>query len=466
MVHLNLEDYDSLTWAVASFVSAILCLLSHVDYLGSILLLCLVGGAFALSLRNKRPTFRSGAGNGIVCGLVAVPAALAALDSPMFHTALIVALIMCVMFLASDALIPSFDYRVDPLVPLGVSVFLGYIFGMSLVRLAGSVAVSLWTLTILMMYAPGSFSLGEFFMVSTLSSLPVYVIVNESGIPRFSAIYVLFGIVCLTLALVLRMPLIAFVMVIPVILTVRDIPTVIVFIFDFKRIMLLVFCGLMCGAFLAVSMRIDFSKYPVTVQRKYFHLMALLVFVPPVLFDYEFFRLCICGAIFVFLFMESLRIVRFPYLAGWIEQYVSGFLDDRDAGELILTHLFLLLGLGLPVLLCGPDVPGALSVHICGVCVLAIGDATASVIGVTYGKHKWPGSKKSYEGTAGAFIGTWLSLLIIEQFKTINMWPRNLLGLAIPAAVGALDEAFTSQIDNLTLPFVMMPFIVFVKRFL
>jgi dolichol kinase len=103
---------------------------------------------------------------------------------------------------------------------------------------------------------------------------------------------------------------------------------------------------------------------------------------------------------------------------------------------------------------------GAFSVHICGISILAVGDAIASIIGVNFGRHKWPGSTKSLEGSAGAFIGTWICLLIVEQFREIGLGWRRLLRLALPALIGAFDEAVTSQIDNLTLPFVMIPHIV------
>ena len=194
--------------------------------------------------------------------------------------------------------------------------------------------------------------------------------------------------------------------------------------------------------------------------------MALLVFVPPVLIDPSFLKLCISGAIFIFLFIESFRVTKFPFISTIINNYVADFIDERDGGELVLTHLFLLLGLGLPVLITGSNSPGFIRVQICGISVLAIGDAAASVIGVNFGKHKWPGSKKSFEGTAGAFIGTWLCMLIIQQFGKVDFSFMDLISLAFPSLIAALDEAFTSQIDNLTLPFVMIPWICFCSVFI
>lgn len=197
--------------------------------------------------------------------------------------------------------------------------------------------------------------------------------------------------------------------------------------------------------------------------------MALLVFVPPAILDSDFLKLCISGAIFVFLIIESLRIVRFPFIAKIVESYVAGFIDERDSNELILTHLFLLLGLGLPVLLTPNQLNQnlgslensvKLSIKVCGISVLAVGDAAASVFGVYFGRHKWPGSKKSFEGTAGAFFGTWITMFTILAIDEKEMSFRKILALVVPSIVGSFDEAFTSQIDNLTLPFVMIPPIV------
>lgn len=463
---MHLEDLDALTWSVG-LVAALAARMIASDMMGVFFMLVLLVIAGVLSRVNQLPSFRHGAGHGIVGGLIAVPSALAAVGSPYFATALSVSLTFAFMFMFSKRTAPIFDWKVTPLVPAIVVLSIGHFLSVSYIMEICCVAMGLWTLTCLMKYAPGSFTLGEFFMVSILSSLPVHAIWTTKGITFFSSLFILSGVLCLTVSLVGKMPICVFVLIIPMIICVKDIIFVLKYVFELKHVLLVGYCGIVCVIFVVISIFWKgLSKFPQIIQRKFFHLMALLVFVPPVMLDYEFLKLCVSGAIFVFLVIESLRIVRFPFVASIIENYVSSYIDERDSAELILTHLFLLLGLGLPVLLTGSDTHGYLSVHICGISVLAIGDAAASIVGVKFGKHKWPGSKKSYEGTAGAFLGTWLCMLVIEQFREVNLSWKNFIATAIPAIVGALDEAFTTQIDNLTLPFVMIPFIVISKHLL
>ncbi|OHT06250.1 phosphatidate cytidylyltransferase family protein [Tritrichomonas foetus] len=460
---MNLETLDAVTWSIGC-CSAIFIRLFQGGYVDSIFLFSLLVMSWILHLLNNRPQFRQGAGHGVVCGFLSVPSAVAVLNSHHLHSALTVDFIFCLLFIISPYLVPTTDFRFSIVIPILVTLLFYTITNEDLIVLSCTVLLGLFVLTCLMKYAPGSFSIGEFVMVSTLSSLPVRSIFELSdhlSIQRFSAIFITFGVLCLSLSLLIKRPIVIFIVLFAFILSYREIPTVISYVMNLKRLYLVAYCGIVCIIFIFISAHWKgLQSFPQIIQRKFFHLMALLVFVPPVLIDYHFLRLCISGAIFVFLFVESLRIVRFPYVASLFESYVSGFIDERDSNELILTHLFLLLGLGLPVLLADVTVPGSLAVHVAGISVLAVGDAMASICGVYYGRHKWPGSKKSYEGTAGAFFGTWLTMAIIQAIAVRGVPWREWLCLLLPAIIGALDEAFTSQIDNLTLPFVMIPPIV------
>ncbi|KAK8889476.1 hypothetical protein M9Y10_034223 [Tritrichomonas musculus] len=474
---MNLEFLDSLTWSICLFFAAALRFRKN-DYadVGFLLLHFILSWINQFS--NIRKSFRHGAGDGIVCGSLAVTAALGSLEANSFHICIIVSIIIDVLFLLNRNGIPTLDIRFIPIIPLFIIFAIIKVYSItpySTVNLSStimiliiiiSVFMSLFVLTILMKYAPSSFTIGECIMVSTLSSLPVFHIFNAEGIQRFSSVFIVSGIICLTLSLLVRKPICIFILVFPLIFSIFDIGEVFHYIFNINRIVLLVYCGIVVVVFLLLSVFWKgLERFPRIVQRKFFHLMAFLVFVPPVLIDYQFLRLCISGAIFLFLFVESLRIVKFPFVYTLISNYVEDFIDERDRGELILTHLFLLLGLGLPVLMARDDIPGGLAIHTCGISVLAVGDAVASIVGVNFGKHKWPGSKKSIEGTIGAFFGTFITLLFVHQFEgaslNIDFSLQTLLCLAIPSLLGALDEAFTSQIDNLTLPFVMIPPILY-----
>lgn len=474
---MNLEFFDAFTWSICLFFSIMLRFRKD-DYVDAGFLLLHFVLTWIHRCLNIRKNFRHGAGDGIVCGSLAIPAALGSLETNTFHICIIVSIIFDILFILNRNGVPTIEIKLSPVLSFIIIISICKVYSIlpyttvnlmtfpTISIISVSVFLSLFVLTILMKFAPSSFTIGECIMVSTLSSVPIFSIFKSQGIQRFSSLYIISGIVCLTLSLLFRKPICIFIIIFPILFSILDLKEVISFIFNFDRIILVIYCGIVVSIFLIISVFwTGLERFPRIVQRKFFHLMALLVFVPPVLIDYRFLRLCISGAIFVFLFVESLRIVKFPYLYTIIQNYVEDFIDERDRGELILTHLFLLLGLGLPVLIARDDIPGGLAIHTCGISVLAVGDAVASIVGVNFGKHKWPGSKKSIEGTIGAFVGTFLTLLIIHQLEgaglDIDFSLETLFCLAIPSLFGALDEAFTSQIDNLTLPFVMIPPILF-----
>lgn len=475
---LNLESFDSMAWSYAISVATFIRWAQHFYFDAFILILLLFSG-WIFSIYDVRPHFRQGAGKGIICGTFSVPAALASIGSPLTHSAVALDFTISLLFILSPNLIPSMDFRFNIIVTLLVT-FLFSFGNENIIILMISVVFGLFVLSCLMKFAPGSFTLGEFIMVSTLSSLPIKLIfTTEDKITHFSSIFIVTGVLCLTLSLSFAKSYTISIVLIAFLLTIKDLPTVIQYIFGPQRLLLILYCGIICAVFIFISAYWrGLHKFPQIIQRKFFHLMALLVFVPPIMIDPTFLKLCVSGAIFVFLIIESLRLVRFPYVATYVENYVSAFIDERDSNELILTHLFLLLGLGLPVLIIPNDVTTLslpfisslknelfpmtiLTLRICGNSVLAIGDAAASIFGVYFGKHKWPGSRKSYEGTFGAFIGTWITMCVIICIASRDFPVKILLAQLLPAIFGALDEAFTSQIDNLTLPFIMIPPIVF-----
>lgn len=63
--------------------------------------------------------------------------------------------------------------------------------------------------------------------------------------------------------------------------------------------------------------------------------------------------LALGAALGVLLALEFLRCVGCPPVASVLDAYYGGFLDARDGGSLVVTHLFLLLGCAVPVWLSG-----------------------------------------------------------------------------------------------------------------
>ena len=175
--------------------------------------------------------------------------------------------------------------------------------------------------------------------------------------------------------------------------------------------------------------------------RKYYHFLAVIMFLPAIYFDSPFFKVASSGAWFIMTLAELIRIVNVTPISDLIHAYTKEYVDSRDSGILIVTHIYLLVGCSLPIWL---EVnSNIISENLSGVAILGIGDAIASWIGKFYGNHKWPKSHKSLEGTFAA---------IVSVFLFLYPFCNNFIGLMCATILTCLVEAFTEQIDNLILP--------------
>ena len=99
-----------------------------------------------------------------------------------------------------------------------------------------------------------------------------------------------------------------------------------------------------------LSRRLALSK---TSSRKLFHALATAMFLPAIGLEREFLSLALGAALGVLLATEFLRCAGCPPVAAPLDRYYGEFLDARDGGCVVVTHLFLLLGCAIPVWLCG-----------------------------------------------------------------------------------------------------------------
>ena len=206
------------------------------------------------------------------------------------------------------------------------------------------------------------------------------------------------------------------------------------------------------------------SRVPPIVVRKWYHLLATLLFLPALLLDAEFTCVAAAVAFLLFLTVEYVRMHALQPLAAPITAFVSQYLDSRDEGPLILTHLYLLVGCvvtgGLHAML-----PGAPHhAHLAGVYVLGVMDAMASVVGCSIGRHSWQallspgraaagGGGKTVEGTVGGVVSVvalHLGVLSVVGWGELSAW--GFVRWCVATAAVGLMEAWTSQIDNLVLP--------------
>lgn len=198
------------------------------------------------------------------------------------------------------------------------------------------------------------------------------------------------------------------------------------------------------------------------------------------------------------IFLEYIRYFAVVPFGKEIHLFLVGFLDARDGGPIILSHLYLLMGCAAPVWLAEQHILAGLS----GIFALGVGDAMASIVGKRFGRHRWPGTVKTVEGTiafvvsvmfaAGTiFVGMWLMSLVfgdhsgshrsaeafppqehsplspirpasLLSFSTWDDWSAvtwsgwGVVRYGTAVSVAAMLEAVSEQNDNLVIPVVML----------
>ncbi|XP_063172603.1 dolichol kinase [Candoia aspera] len=196
-----------------------------------------------------------------------------------------------------------------------------------------------------------------------------------------------------------------------------------------------------------------------TITRKYFHFIVVATYVPGLIYDRQLLHVAAVICLAVFVLLEYIRYFTIKPFGHMLRHSLSLFLDERDSGPLILTHIYLLLGMSFPVwLLPRPCAPkgtltgaGALAPY-SGVLAVGIGDSVASIFGTTLGEVKWPGTKKTFEGTMSAIFAEIIAVALIVIFDgTVDLnasYPWILVSITLVSFL----EACTTQVDNLLLP--------------
>ncbi|XP_038601606.1 dolichol kinase [Tachyglossus aculeatus] len=229
------------------------------------------------------------------------------------------------------------------------------------------------------------------------------------------------------------------------------------------RICLLFYWSLLaaaaCGLVLLQSSKrssAESKKYRAsTVTRKYFHLIVVATYVPGLVLDRPLLYVAAALCLAALVFLEYVRFFRIKPLGQTLRSLLSLFLDERDSGPLILTHIYLLLGLSFPVWLfprpCG-RVGAAALVPYSGVLAVGVGDTVASVFGSTVGEIRWPGTKKTFEGTMTSIFAQIIAVALILIFDSGVELSSGYAWILGSITGVSLLEAYTSQIDNLLLP--------------
>ena len=191
-----------------------------------------------------------------------------------------------------------------------------------------------------------------------------------------------------------------------------------------------------------------------TSARKLFHGLVVIVMLSGLNKDIEFTSFASLMMLIMFVYIECLRTLNIGKISALLNDALSKFTDEKDEGSLILSHIYLLIGVFLPLWIAYDlkSVPKLFLLS--GVLSVGIGDSVASIIGSRYGKTKWPYSpRKSVEGTMASIIGQFLFVHFLALTNHLNDYNSNKLLLSI--TITSLIEAHTTQVDNIVLPFSM-----------
>lgn len=188
------------------------------------------------------------------------------------------------------------------------------------------------------------------------------------------------------------------------------------------------------------------SYLSLNARRKFFHALAVLLFLPGIALDPAFTHLAFSLAFSIFIFAEYVRYYALYPFGAALHIFMSEFLDHKDSGPVILSHFYLLTGCAGPLWMEGHS----RIMQQTGVLVLGIGDSLASVVGRRYGRFYWPGSSKTVEGTA-AFVTSIMASAWLLRLVGWCEWFDSAKYFVVIASLGLL-EGVSDQHDNLVLP--------------
>lgn len=188
--------------------------------------------------------------------------------------------------------------------------------------------------------------------------------------------------------------------------------------------------------------------------RKVFHGAISVVFMTGYLQDIQFTEFAAGGMVTVMVILEAIRSWQLWPFGGRIEQVCRALRGSWDNRYLTISHIYLLVGVMLPLWLLPADIDQDKSMLSSGLISVGIGDTFAAIIGSQFGTTYFDSLKsgKTIEGFFGnaaamiLFRLLWVGYLgFVEEFSFI-----------MAALFTAFFELTSSDCDNLILPLIMI----------
>lgn len=105
-----------------------------------------------------------------------------------------------------------------------------------------------------------------------------------------------------------------------------------------------------------------------TLVRKQFHLVAIGAVLPGLVWDIKIASLAVTCGVIVFVMLECVRVLNVWPVGDILNLYLPLYVDDQDQGPVILTHIYLLTALAIPLWLWDLNVAGSK----CTMCLVLI----------------------------------------------------------------------------------------------
>ncbi|CAK5073676.1 unnamed protein product [Meloidogyne enterolobii] len=239
----------------------------------------------------------------------------------------------------------------------------------------------------------------------------------------------------------------------------------------YKRLCLLLFWLLCAIESILFSIMINCRQRKAnTTHRKFFHLTISLIIISGLYNDPLFLALSGHLMLQIFIIIEIFRNQRIEPWSNFLDQMFLIFIDGQDSHDLILTPIFLLAGMFLPLfmdttMLYSPNWT-LKQRHFSGVLSVGVGDSFAAIVGSRlffilkivlfssigrFGRIPWPfglknKSRKTIEGSIAMFFTQIIASEIIFGFCSLSP------SLILSALVSTIAEAQLNSGDNLIIP--------------
>ncbi|KAJ1350933.1 hypothetical protein KIN20_006857 [Parelaphostrongylus tenuis] len=185
-----------------------------------------------------------------------------------------------------------------------------------------------------------------------------------------------------------------------------------------------------------------------TIHRKFFHLTVSMIYLSGIRYDHDFVWLCGWMMLCMFVIVEVLRFFKVPPWEQALNNFLLSMKDEQDSA-LLLTPIFLLLGVFLPLFL-SPNEQSPHLYHLAGVAATGVGDSVAAIVGSQWGRTKWPRGKKSVEGSTAMAVATTIFLLLARPFCVPPL--PSCAHIVFVSLILSAVEAVTVNVDNIILP--------------